>query len=193
MRSLNWQGFQAQKRIFTVYFQSCRPKHLQLPVLSCKIGTGGKRYDEAAIRAQLKKRLILVLIPVLVLLGAAIYFAIQRNEVATDVLTIVSLSVLIFCYDLFLKPLRCYQRHLDNVISGRRRAVDLPFLAISDDISLVDGVPYRAMTCTDLDAKGRPYDRLFYFDAEKPFPAIAAGETVRVVHHELDVSDVVRV
>ena len=144
--------------------------------------------DQAAIRAQLKKRLILVLIPVLVLLGAAIYFAIQRNEVATDVLTIVSLSVLIFCYDLFLKPLRCYQRHLDNVISGRRRAGDLPFLAISDDISLVDG-----MTCTDLDAKGRPYDRLFYFDAEKPFPAIAAGETVRVVHHELDVSDVVRV
>lgn len=111
--------------------------------------------DQAAIRAQLKKRLILVLIPVLVLLGAAIYFAIQRNEVATDVLTIVSLSALIFCYDLFLKPLRCYQRHLDNVISGRRRAVDLPFLAISDDISLVDGVPYRAMTCTDLDAKGR--------------------------------------
>lgn len=149
--------------------------------------------DQAAIRAQLKKRLILVLIPVLVLLGAAIYFAIQRNEVVTDVLTIVSLSVLIFCYDLFLKPLRCYQRHLDNVISGRRRAVDLPFLAISDDISLVDGVPYRAMTCTDLDAKGRPYDRLFYFDAEKPFPAIAPGETVRVVHHELDVSDVVRV
>jgi len=131
--------------------------------------------DQAAIRAQLKKRLILVLIPVLALLGAAIYFAIQRNEVATDVLTIVSLSALIFCYDLFLKPLRCYQRHLDNVISGRRRAVDLPFLAISDDISLVDGVPYRAMTCTDLDAKGRPYDRLFYFDAEKPFPAIAAG------------------
>ena len=78
--------------------------------------------DQAAIRAQLKKRLILVLIPVLVLLGAAIYFAIQRNEVATDVLTIVSLSALIFCYDLFLKPLRCYQRHLDNVISGRRRA-----------------------------------------------------------------------
>ena len=70
--------------------------------------------DQAAIRAQLKKRLILVLIPVLVLLGAAIYFAIQRNEVVTDVLTIVSLSVLIFCYDLFLKPLRCYQRHLDN-------------------------------------------------------------------------------
>ena len=113
--------------------------------------------DQAAIRAQLKKRLILVLIPVLVLLGAAIYFAIQRNEVVTDVLTIVSLAVLIFCYDLFLKPLRCYQRHLNNVISGRRRAVDLPFLAISDDISLVDGVPYRAMTCTDLDAKGRPY------------------------------------
>lgn len=73
--------------------------------------------DQAAIRAQLKKRLILVLIPVLVLLGAAIYFAIQRNEVVTDVLTIVSLSALIFCYDLFLKPLRCYQRHLDNVIS----------------------------------------------------------------------------
>lgn len=149
--------------------------------------------DQAAVRAQLKKRLILVLIPVIALLGGAIYFAFQRNEVVTDVLTIVALSVLIFCYDLFLKPIRCYQRHLANVVSGRRRAVDLPFLAISDDISLVDGVAYRAMTCSDLDTKGRPYDRLFYFDAEKPFPEISAGETVRVVHHELDVSDVVRV
>ena len=135
--------------------------------------------DQAAIRAQLKKRLILVLIPVLELLGAAIYFAIQRNEVVTDVLTIVSLAVLIFCYDLFLKPLRCYQRHLNNVISGRRRAVDLPFLAISDDISLVDGVPYRAMTCTDLDAKGRPYDRLFYFDADRARRAPRAGRVGR--------------
>lgn len=149
--------------------------------------------DQAAARAQLKKRLLLMLIPVIALLGGAIYFAFQRNEVATDVLTIAALSVLIFCYDLFLKPIRCYQRHLTNVVSGRRRAVDLPFLAISDDISLVDGVAYRAMTCSDFDAKGRPYDRLFYFDAEKPFPEIAAGETVRVVHHELDVSDVVRV
>ena len=35
-----------------------------------------------------EKAAVLVLIPVLVLLGAAIYFAIQRNEVVTDVLTI---------------------------------------------------------------------------------------------------------
>ena len=40
--------------------------------------------DQAAIRAQLKKRLMLVLIPVILMLGAAIYFATQRNEVATD-------------------------------------------------------------------------------------------------------------
>lgn len=149
--------------------------------------------DQAAIRAQLKRRLMLVLLPVAVLLGCAIYFATQRNEIVTDVLTILALSVLIFCYDLLVKPLRCYQRHLDNVVSGRRRAVELPFLAISSDISLVDGVNYRSLTCSDFDAKGRPYDRLFYFDAEKPFPDFKAGETIRVVHHELDVSDVTRV
>ena len=69
--------------------------------------------DQAAIRAQLKRRLLIVLLPVAVLLGAAIYFAVQRNEIATDVLTILALSVLIFCGDLLLKPLRCYQRHLE--------------------------------------------------------------------------------
>ena len=74
-----------------------------------------------------------------------------------------------------------------------RGALDLPCLAFATGISLVDGGPYRARTCTDLAAKGRPYGRVFCFDAEKPFPAIAAGGTVRVVHHELDVSDVVRV
>ncbi len=148
--------------------------------------------DKKDIRAQLKRRQIVLLIPCVLLLIASICFAVQRNEVVTDVLVILCGAILIFCYDLFVKPLRCYLTHLTNVVDGRRRAVDLPFVAISEDISMVDGVAYRSMTCEDFDAKGRPYDRLFYYDAAKPFPQINKGETVRVVHHDLVVSDLIR-
>jgi uncharacterized membrane protein YczE len=84
-------------------------------VLSCKIGTGGKRYDEeaffmiadeqvttepsslfsaqdqAAIRAQLKKRLILVLIPALAIfvVSAAVYMDVKLGTAPYDAIAFI--------------------------------------------------------------------------------------------------------
>lgn len=149
--------------------------------------------DKAANAAQIRRRVMVMLLPCLLLLGGGVYSLVIRNEVMTDALFILCGAIVIFVWDLFLKPLRCYGRHLDNVTSGRRRVVELPFCAISRNIDLVEGVNYRAMTCQDIDGKGRPYERLFYFDAQKPFPDLQEGDLVRVTHHELEVSDIEKV
>ncbi len=149
--------------------------------------------DKTALSRQMRRRLILMLIPCLVLLGVAIYGMVIRDEMLTNVFGILCGAVAIFVYDLFLRPLLCYRKHLNNVTSQRRRTVELPFCAISSNIDLVDGVNYRALTCMDVDGKGRPYERLFYYDAQKPLPDFQEGEMVRVTHHELEVSDIERV
>lgn len=148
--------------------------------------------DLDAIRQQISKRWTILAIPVAVFLAAMIAGFLLRVEWLAPAGTIAAGALLIFGYDLFIKPLDCYRRHLRNVLYGRVREVELPFVALSPDIDLVDGVNCRAMTCADVDGKGRPYDRLFYLDAAKTLPDFKAGEMLRIVHHDLMVADVTR-
>lgn len=148
--------------------------------------------DLQVIRDQIRMRWIAVAIPCVILLALLIASLVVRVEALTTVCTILIGAILIFCWDLFLKPLNCYRKYLDNVLHGRKHEAVLPFVALSEDVNVVDGVPCHALTCQDTDAKGRPYDRLFYFDAHKDFPAFQEGEMLRVVHHDLIVADVTR-
>ena len=148
--------------------------------------------DLKAIQDQIRMRWIAVAVPCALLLALLIVSLVIRAEAVTTICTILIGSILIFCWDLFLKPLNCYRKYLDNVLNGRTHEAMLPFVALSEDINMVDGVPCYALTCQDTDAKGRPYDRLFYFDAHKDFPGFQEGEMLRVIHHDLIVADVMR-
>ena len=66
----------------------------------------------------------------------------------------------------------------------------MPFIRLSENIDVVDGVHYRQLLCADTDTKGRPYERLFYFDAEKAFPEASEGDMLHIVHHDLTVANV---
>ena len=128
----------------------------------------------------------------MLLIAVLVYSLMVRIEWLTSGSTILILAGLIAAYDLAIKPLVCYRRHLNNVLHGRVRESTLPFVALGEDVNMVDGVAYRAMTCQDTDGKGRPYDRLFYFDSLKPFPDFAEGEMLHIIHHDLVVADVTR-
>lgn len=148
--------------------------------------------DHQAISQQINKRWLFIGIPCALLAAVLVISLIIRLEWLTICSSVAIGAVLIAAYDLTLRPLVCYRRHLNNVLYGRAREATLPFVALSEDVNLVDGVSYRAMTCSDIDGKGRPYDRLFYFDALKPFPDVKEGDMLRVVHHDLVVADITR-
>lgn len=145
--------------------------------------------DLTDVQRQRTRRWIAAAVPCAVLLGVLIYSVTIRLQWLSIAATIAIGVVLIAGYDLAIKPLSCYIRHVENALHGRTREAVLPFVALSEEVSLVDGVYYHAMTCEDVDGKGRPYDRLFYFDVMKPFPALRPGERVRVIHHDLEVAD----
>ena len=146
--------------------------------------------DLTDLRAQKQKRWILLALPGLMLLALIVYSLTIRLEWLTSAATFVLGVLLIAGYDFAIKPLRCYEKHLVNCLHGRTRECDLPFIRLSENIDVVDGVRCRQLLCSDLDAKGRPYERLFYFDAEKAFPEVNEGDMLHIVHHDLTVANI---
>ena len=146
--------------------------------------------DYTSIVAQQRKRWLILSIPCVLLAAVLIVSLVVRIEWLTSLSTILIGILLIAGYDLFIKPLNCYARHLRHCLHGRTRECELPFIRLSENIDIVDGVRCRQLLCSDLDAKGRPYERLFYFDAEKTFPQANEGDVLHIVHHDLTVANI---
>ena len=146
--------------------------------------------DYTAIVAQQRKRWLILSIPCVLLAAVLVVSLVVRTEWLTSLSTILIGILLIAGYDLFIKPLNCYARHLRHCLHGRTRECELPFIRLSENIDVVDGVRCRQLLCSDLDAKGRPYERLFYFDAEKAFPEVNEGDMLHIVHHDLTVANI---
>lgn len=146
--------------------------------------------DLTNIRSQIKKRWLAIIVPCAVLLALIIVFLIQRNEILTDVLTILLGVTLIAGYDLFIKPLSCYKTHLNNVLHGMTHELVAEYSSFSEDISLVDGVAYKTLTVVCYDEKNKPYDRMFYYDTEKPLPDFIPGQPLKIIYHDHELASV---
>lgn len=146
--------------------------------------------DYTAITNQHKKRWLALAIPCVLLLAVVIYSLCVRIEWLTTGATILIGVILIAGYDFAIKPVFCYQRHLNHCLHGRTRDCELPFIRLSENVDVVDGVRFRQLLCADIDGKNRPYERLFYFDAEKEFPAVKEGDMVHIDHYELAVANI---
>lgn len=146
--------------------------------------------DYTAISQQLKKRWLTLTIPCVLLLAVVIVSLCIRLEWLTSTATVLIGVILIAGYDFAIKPLRCYQRHLNHCLHGRTSSCELPFIRLSENVDVVEGVHCRQLLCADVDGKGRPYERLFYFDVEKEFPACQEGEILHIDHYELNVANV---
>lgn len=146
--------------------------------------------DYTAIVRQQRKRWLMLGIPCALLLVVLVVSLIVRMEWLTTTATILIGGVLIAGYDLAIKPLHCYEKHLKHCLHGRTRECDLPYIRLGENIDVVEGVRCRQLLCTDIDGKGRPYERLFYFDAEKTFPEVKEGDMLHIVHHDLFVANV---
>lgn len=145
--------------------------------------------DLSAITAQLRKRWIIVGAICLVLLAGIVYSFIIRVEPVTSGLTVVLGAVLIFGYDMFIKPLHRYAIFLRNALHGRRHTVECTYQGMDADISLVDGVRYYSMSVLQQDDDGDPFERLFYWDAQRPLPQAQPGDKLRVTYHDRMVTD----
>ena len=144
-------------------------------------------YTEAeieAVRGQQRRRWLAIGVPGAVLFAVIVWGALRRSYPVAAGATIALGILLIAGWDLFIKPLHCYEKMLQQVLHGIKHETACTFTSLSDSLSTVDGVVYRTMqvVCTDEDT-GRPYDRMFYADAEKSWPDWAEGTPLCVTFH----------
>lgn len=140
--------------------------------------------DYADIRAQVKKRAILLSLPCLAMLAGVIAAFIYRQKLLTMGLTILLGAFMIFSYGLLLYPVIAYGRHLDEVLHGRVRQLTGAFKEMEEGAVVRDGVQYYPMTLNVGDMESQEDDRLFYYDANLPRPDWKRGEQITVTAHD---------
>lgn len=152
--------------------------------------------DLNSIQTQLKKRSIALLIPVAILLVLFIYAVTQhmhRNE-SLAWLAYASLFLLtvlvIFCDSFFLSPLRAYKHHIKDALYGRTRELKGFFKSIDSTPCLRDNVAFYPLILSEGDLNNEEDDRLFYFDAQKPFPPISVGDSITIISNDKRVAKI---
>ena len=84
-------------------------------------------------------------------------------------------------FSLYFFPWFKYSRYLSDIRSGRSHECDVTFLSVSDQTTLRDGVAMHDVeVCVGDDPEVIEDHRLFFWDDDKPFPALKAGTPVRV-------------
>lgn len=116
--------------------------------------------------------------------------AISRWEWIIYITSALGVIWLVFSQGMLVTPLKKYESFLDGVLHGRLHTVTGRWAGVSGDISVVDGVRFRAVGLTVTDDKGRDYERLFYWDAEKPLPDCQKGAEVELDFHDKMVKEV---
>lgn len=146
--------------------------------------------DYQAVRDQLKKRLFIMLAFSVVFLGLFIWTLAldnhkeNRPELWSTLIILLWGFFLIFFWDLLCKPLRCYEKFIDDALHGRCREALVEFSRRNEEKSVVDGVPYVDLVFLGEADKHGDRDRTFYWDAELPDPPFTPGEQVTLRYHD---------
>lgn len=128
-----------------------------------------KSYQEN--RQQLKTRLLAIGLPVTALFVLMLVsFFVRWPEALTVALCILAFGAAIFCYSLFISPLRAYGKHIDHALNGRTRQITGAFLEMEEGTVWRDGVQFYPFTISVGDKKEEENHRLFYMDANFPRP-----------------------
>jgi len=143
------------------------------------------------LRGQIRRRVFILLGVALFSAGLVLLTLIMDNrrdhrpEVWTTLAVIFAGASVIFIYDLMIRPLTAYARHMDASLHGRVHEASVIFDRVDgEEISLVDGVRFYSLVFLGDPDKHGDRERMFYWDAELPLPSFAPGQEVSVTYYD---------
>lgn len=145
--------------------------------------------DYASLCTQKNKRLILLLIPCLLLLGAVIYSFVIRVQWLTTLLTIVLGTVLLFGYTMFLSPVIAYQNHVYHALNGKVRQTTGWLKEVEEMPVWREGLEVIPLMLNINRMENEEDDRLFYWDARRPLPGWHLGGQVTLTSYDKLITD----
>lgn len=146
-------------------------------------------------KALLRKRRLITYIPFALIAITAIVVCVlcqmarmEQGWLIVSGITIVAGAYLIFFWDVYLKPAKLYQRHVDTMLNGRLRHTKGQIKELSPDLCDKDGLRCYQVWINVGDKGLEEDDRLFYLEGHKPLPNIAAGTMVEIVSNDKMIS-----
>ena len=134
--------------------------------------------DYAAIHSQLHRRLLILGVLTLALLGLAIWSMVIRNQVLTLACVIGIGFSLIFGLEIFARPLRSYEKMLSGALCGRSHEETFEYSHLEPETSMVDGVACRSLVFLGEPDKHGTREQMYYWSKELPLPDLKAGDQV---------------
>lgn len=126
--------------------------------------------DFEQVDAQMKRRLVWYLIPILALFVLLIVSFIIRIQWLSVLLLILTGVLAIFLWDISLSPVAAYRRFLRDLLAGRKREYSGCFRGFESREVTREGVPCRAFMLNVGEADDEKDDRLLYWDAYRALP-----------------------
>lgn len=141
--------------------------------------------DLNTVSAQKKKRITLIVIPCLVLLAGIVYsLAVRLPWYITGIMTILLGVLLIFCLDMFVKPLARYEKHIEHALNGKTRQITGCLKDFEHNLVEKEKLLFYPLILNVNKMENEEDDRLFYWDAALPRPQWDMGQKLTFTYYD---------
>lgn len=137
---------------------------------------GESDYKQASRQATV--RVVCALLLAAAFLAIALVFNRMRLQAPTLATAAVGFVVVFFLWSFKVSPWTKYNRFLREMRNGQRRHTECSFLHFAPETRMHDGVEVHEMIVTV--GTGEEDECLYYWDADKPEPALREGEKIQV-------------
>lgn len=142
------------------------------------------RQDYEELSAQLKKRLLLLAVPTVLLFAGIVASLCIRLQWLTVVLTLVLGFMIIFCYLMFISPVHYYRAHVEHALQGKVRHLEGCMKEMEETALWREGLLLWPMIVNINDMENEEDDRLFYYDARLPRPQWEKGTRLSITSYD---------
>ncbi len=143
--------------------------------------------DQNAVRAEVKKRLLITWLPVALLFAAvvAVFILCQIHRQDWGWIFASCCTIAIFAYGLFmdgvyLRPMLAYQEHVRNMLEGRQQETTGLVQFVADEVTDKGGLDAYVITLNVGDRNDPEDERLLYWDVQQGKPDFPVGTRVKV-------------
>ena len=153
--------------------------------------------DRTQVTAELKKRRWVTVLPaaalVLLAIASFVWFRAHRDAggwVWTGLLTVAGGAYFLFFYEVYLRPVSLYRKHVGYMLDGRQRETVGVLTAVHSEVQDKDGLDCISFILNVGDAQNAEDDRLFYLDALKSGAVLHVGSRFKVLSNDRMVSGI---
>ena len=126
------------------------------------------------------RRMLFFALPFLA--GAAAAFAL-RLEALCIFCAVAFCSVLVFLYDLLVKPAITYDRHLGEIQRGSFHDTLGTLVSVSKDLTYAEGINFREVIINIYEDMSEEGERRFLLDCAKEYDESMMGRAVEITSH----------